>query len=141
MRRETEAERQKRSSTFARAVEFYDKALQLDPMNAYAAQGLAIALVEDKKDTKNALPIFAMARDTLKDPGVYVNLGHIYAHSNQYSKAIENYEIALSKEGKANDASILTCLGKVWIDKGRKEHNLDALKTALECAQKVSLLR
>lgn len=139
MRRETEAERQKRSGTFARAVEFYDKALQLDPKNAYAAQGLAIALQEDKKDTKNALPIFTMVRDTLKDPGVYVNLGHIYAYSNQYSKAIENYEIALTKEGKANDASILTCLGKVWIDKGRKEHNLDALKKALECAQKVSL--
>lgn len=137
MRRETEQERQKRSAVYQKAVEFFDKALQLDPKNAYAAQGIAIALVEDKKDLKNALQIFVKVRDTIKDYHVYVNLGHIYAELKQYSKAIENYEIALSKEGRANDSSILACLGKTWLSKGRSERDLDAYKMALQCAKKV----
>jgi RNA polymerase-associated protein CTR9 len=140
MRRETEADKQKRSQIYSRAVEFFEKALQLDPKNAYAAQGIAIALVEDKKDYKNALPIFVNVRDTIKDPHVFVNLGHIYADLKQFSKAIESYEMALSKEGRANDHGILSCLGRAWLNKGRQERNLNAYKMALECAQKVSLL-
>jgi len=137
MRRETDQEKQKRSATYGRAVEFFEKALQLDPMNAYAAQGIAIALVEDKKDYKNALPIFLKVRDTIREPHVFVNLGHIYAELRQFSKAIESYEIALSKEGKSNDAGILSCLGRVWLNKGRAERTMNAYKVALECAEKV----
>jgi RNA polymerase-associated protein CTR9 len=140
MRRETDQEKQKRSHAYSRAVEFFEKALQLDPMNAYAAQGIAIALVEDKKDYKNALPIFLKVRETVKDAHVFVNLGHIYAELKQYSKAIENYEVALSKDGKSNDAGILSCLGRAWLNRGRAERNLDAYKNALDCAEKVGRL-
>ncbi|RYP85453.1 hypothetical protein DL769_001006 [Monosporascus sp. CRB-8-3] len=136
MRRETEQEKQKRSAGYARAVEFFDKALQLDPKNAYAAQGIAIALVEDKKDYKAALPMFLKVRETVKDAHVYINIGHIYAELRQYSKAVESYEIALSKEGKANDAGILACLGRTWLNKGKHERNLDAIRTALDYAKK-----
>ncbi|KAI0115115.1 TPR-like protein [Daldinia grandis] len=136
MRRETEQEKQKRSATYTRAVEFFDKALQLDPRNAHAAQGIAIALVEDKKDYKNALPIFLKVRETVKDPNVYINIGHIYAELRQYSKAIESYETALSKEGKANDPGILACLGRAWLNRGRHERSLDAYKSALQYAKK-----
>ena len=137
MRRETEQDKLKRSAAYSRAVEFFDKALQLDPKNAYAAQGIAIALVEDKKDYKNALQIFIKVRETIQDAHVYVNLGHIYAELRQFTKAIESYEIALSKEGKANDPVILSCLGRTWLNKGRAERNLDAYKMALEYAEKV----
>lgn len=138
MRRETEQEKQKRSSMYSRAVEFFEKALQLDPKNAYAAQGIAIALVEDKKDLKSALPVFLKVRDTIKDAHVFVNLGHIYAELRQFTKAIESYEIALSKEGKANDTSILACLGRTWLNKARHEKDMDAYKNALGHAKKVS---
>jgi len=137
MRRETEQDKQKRSAAYSRAVEFFDKALQLDPKNAYAAQGIAIALVEDKKDYKNALQIFVKVRETIRDPQVFINLGHIYAELKQFSKAVESYEVALSKEGKGKDASIISCLGRTWLNKGRTERNLDAYSTALEYAQKV----
>lgn len=137
MRRETEQEKQKRSAAYNRAVEFFDKALQLDPKNAYAAQGIAIALVEDKKDYKNALQVFIKVRETIQDPNVYVNLGHIYAELRQFTKALECYEIALSREGKTKDAGILSCLGRTWLNKGRAERSLDAYKTALEYAEKV----
>ncbi|KAH8895020.1 tetratricopeptide [Thozetella sp. PMI_491] len=136
MRRESDSDKQKRSVAYGKAVEFFDKALQLDPKNAYAAQGAAIALVEDKKDYRNALQIFIKVRETIKDAHVYVNLGHIYAELRQFTKAIESYEIALSKEGKGNDASILSCLGRTWLNKGRADKSLDAYNTALDYAKK-----
>lgn len=137
MRRETEQEKQKRSAAYTRAVEFFDKAIQLDPKNAFAAQGIAIALVEDKKDYKSALPIFLKVRETIKDANVYVNIGHIYAELRQFSKAIESYETAMSKESRMDDPSILACLGRTWLNRGRHERSLDAYRTALSYAKKV----
>ncbi|KAM0595239.1 hypothetical protein ACHAQF_001475 [Verticillium nonalfalfae] len=131
MRRESDSDKAKRSAMYTKAVEFFEKALSLDPLNAYAAQGIAIALVEDRKDYKTALGIFVKIRDTVKDAHVFVNLGHIYAELRQYSKALENYETALSKEGKSNDPVILACLGRTWLNKGRSEKNLDAYNQAL----------
>ncbi|KAF4629146.1 hypothetical protein G7Y89_g9002 [Cudoniella acicularis] len=135
MRRETDQEKHKRSNMYIKAVEFFDKALQLDPKNAYAAQGIAIALVEDKKDFKTALSIFIKVRDTVKDPSVFVNLGHIFAELRQYSKAIEHYEAALLKD-RAHDAQILACLGRTWLAKGKSEKSLHAFKQALDYSQK-----
>ncbi|RHZ71670.1 hypothetical protein CDV55_104994 [Aspergillus turcosus] len=135
MRRETDQDKEKRRKMYERAVEFFDKALQLDPKNAYAAQGIAIALVDDKKDHAAAVHIFSKVRDTLKDPSVYLNLGHVYAELRQYSRAIEHYEAALSKD-RARDAQILACLGRVWLLKGKQEMNLSAMKTALDYAKR-----
>ncbi|KAK8138874.1 hypothetical protein PG984_002254 [Apiospora sp. TS-2023a] len=136
MRRDTDQEKSKRSATYTRAVEFFDKALQLDPKNAYAAQGIAIALVEDKKDHKAALPILLKVRETIKDPHVFVNLGHIYAENRQFFKAIECYETALSKDGKEKDTGILACLGRTWLSRAKLEKDVDAYQTALDYAKK-----
>jgi RNA polymerase-associated protein CTR9 len=136
MRRDSEQDKVKRSAMYSKAVEFFDKALQLDPKNAYAAQGIAIAMVEDKKDFKGALSIFMKVRDTLRDPNVYINLGHIFAELRQYSKSIEHYEMALSKD-RSHDAQILACLGRTWLAKARAEKSLSAYKSALDYSQKV----
>lgn len=135
MRRETESDKQKRSAVYTKAVEFFDKALQLDPKNAYAAQGVAICLIEDKKDFKNGLGILIKARDTIKDPSIYVNLGHIFSELRQYTKAIEHYEVALSKD-RGNDTQILACLGRTWLIKARAEKDLESYKHALDYSQK-----
>ncbi|KAJ0423405.1 hypothetical protein BJY00DRAFT_299631 [Aspergillus carlsbadensis] len=135
MRRETDQEKEKRRKMYERAVEFFDKALQLDPRNAYAAQGIAIALVDDKKDFSTAVHIFSKIRDSLKDASVYLNLGHVYAELRQYTRSIEHYETALSKD-RARDAQILACLGRVWLLKGKQEMSLAAMKTALDYAQR-----
>ena len=139
MRRDSEQDKLKRSGMYSKAVEFFDKALQLDPKNAYAAQGIAIAMVEDKKDFKGALSIFMKVRDTVKDPNVFVNLGHIFAELRQYSKSIEHYEAALAKD-RGHDAQILACLGRTWLAKARSEKSLPAYKSALEYSRKVSLV-
>lgn len=135
MRRDTEQEKEKRRKIYQRAVEFFDKALQLDPRNAYAAQGIAIALVDDKKDHSAAVQIFSKIRDTLKDPSVYLNLGHVYAELRQFTRSIEHYEAALAKD-RARDVQILACLGRVWWLKGKQEMNMVAMKTALDYAQR-----
>lgn len=90
MPRASEQEKDKRRKAYERAVEFFDKVLQLDPKNAYAAQGIAIALVEDKKDYSTALQMLTKVKETLKDHSVYVNLGHTYCEIKQYARAIEN---------------------------------------------------
>ncbi|KAL2823991.1 hypothetical protein BDW59DRAFT_173120 [Aspergillus cavernicola] len=135
MRRETEQEKEKRRKMYERAVEFFDKALQLDSRNAYAAQGIAIALVDDKKDFSTAVHIFSKIRDSLKDASVYLNLGHVYAELRQYTRSVEHYEAALSKD-RARDAQILACLGRVWLLKGKQEMSLAAMKTALDYTQR-----
>ncbi|CZT03670.1 related to tetratricopeptide repeat protein tpr1 [Rhynchosporium agropyri] len=139
MRRETEQEKGKRSNIYIKAVEFFEKALQLDPQNAYAAQGIAIALVEDKKDFKTALTIFIKVRDTIKDPSVFINLGHIFADLKQYSKAIEHYELALTK-ARSPDAQILVCLGRIWYLRGKAEKSSQAFRNALDFSQKALAL-
>lgn len=136
MRRETDVEKGKRSAMYIKAVEFFDKALQLDPRNAYAAQGIAIALVEERKDYKTALSIFLKVRDTVKDTSVFVNLGHIFEQLRQYTKSIEHYELALSKD-RARDAQILACLGRTWLAKGKAEKSLQAFKNALDYSMRV----
>ncbi|KAJ5466722.1 hypothetical protein N7539_009451 [Penicillium diatomitis] len=135
MRRDTEQDKEKRRKMYQRAVEFFDKALQLDPQNAYAAQGIAIALIDDKKDHSNALQILTRVRDTVQDPSVYLNLGHVYAELRQYSRSIEHYEAALNKD-RARDVQILACLGRVWQLKAKHETSLQAMKTALDYAQR-----
>jgi RNA polymerase-associated protein CTR9 len=107
----------------------------LDPKNAYAAQGIAIALIDDKKDHSAAVQILSKIRDTIKDPSVYLNLGHVFAELRQFSRSIEHYEAALAKD-RARDVQILACLGRVWWLRGKQEANLAAMKTALDYAQR-----
>lgn len=147
MRRDTDQEKDKRHKTYEKAVEFFDKALQLDPRNAYAAQGIAIALVDDKKDFSVALQIFTRIRDTIRDdPSVYLNLGHVYSELRQYSRSIESYETALRKEkesrplgseGRERDnPQILACLSRVWLLKGKAENDIATLNTSLAFSKK-----
>ena len=90
MRKDTEQDREKRRKTYEKAVEFFDKALQLDPRNAYAAQGIAIALADDKRDFSSAVQVFSKVRDTVWESSVSINLGHVYGELKQYSRAIES---------------------------------------------------
>ncbi|RMZ83644.1 hypothetical protein DV738_g1059, partial [Chaetothyriales sp. CBS 135597] len=136
MPRNTEAERQKRSDQYKKAVEFFDKALQLDPKNAYAAQGVAIALCDDKKAYSDAVQILTRLRETVRDISVYTNLGHVMTELGQYQRGIENYEIALSRDplgdGHGQNPLLLACLSRAWLLKGRAEKNIVSLSRSLE---------
>ncbi|KIW20546.1 hypothetical protein PV08_01121 [Exophiala spinifera] len=132
MPRNTDQEKEKRTKMYAKAYEFFDKALQLDPKNAYAAQGIAIALCDDKKAYSDALQIFTKVKDTLRDASVNINLGHVMTELRQYQRGIDNYEIALRKETKGENAQLLACLARAWLLKGKADRSITALNTALD---------
>jgi RNA polymerase-associated protein CTR9 len=90
MPRISDSDKQKRKKMYEKAVEFFAKALELDPKNAYAVQGLAIGIIEDKKDMSQGIQLLSQVREVLKDPSVYINLGHAFCELKQYSRAIEN---------------------------------------------------
>ena len=136
MPRSTEAEKEKRRRMYEKAVEFFEKALQLDERNAYAAQGIAIALVDDKRDFTAAVQIFTKVRDAIRDSSVFINLGHVYAELRQYQRSVENYEAALKKDSRGENAQILACLSRVWLLKGKADKSIPALNTSLEYSQR-----
>ena len=138
MPKDTDQHKDRRTKTYMRAVEFFDKVLTLDPKNAFAAQGLGIAVVEEKKDTSAAIQIFTKVRESIKDASVHINLGHVFCDLKQFSRSIENYELALAKS-KDKDPHIMACLGRVWLMRGRAEKNFDAFKTSLDYSQQALL--
>jgi RNA polymerase-associated protein CTR9 len=102
---------EERKKNFQRAADFYEKALQLDPTCAFAAQGLAIVTAEDALGTMNgaltrtpapdesqrrlqnaheALDIFLKVRESINDGGVYFNIGHCYYARDEFDRAIES---------------------------------------------------
>ncbi|CAK4033021.1 Tetratricopeptide repeat 1 [Lecanosticta acicola] len=131
MPRDTDQHKERRSKTYMRAVEFYDKVLTLDPRNAFAAQGMGIAMVEEKKDTTAAIQIFSKVRESVKDASVHINLGHVFCELKQFSRSIENYELALQKS-REKDAQILACLGRAWLMRGRAEKQIEHYKQSLD---------
>ncbi|OQO01119.1 hypothetical protein B0A48_13362 [Cryoendolithus antarcticus] len=141
MPRATDQEKDKRSGIYRRAVEFYDKVLTLDPRNAYAAQGMGIALAEDRKDLQNAIQILSKVRESIKDSSVYLNLGHIFVEVKQFGRSIENYELALAKT-KSTDpqlSGVLACLGRTWLLRAKSEKlesRLEAMKTSLDYSRR-----
>lgn len=143
MPRNNDAEKDKRGKQYSKAYEFFDKVLQLDPKNAYAAQGIAIMLCDDKKNYSEALQIFARVKDTVRDISVLTNLGHVFTELRQYPKAIENYELARELDeaarGEHQNPQLLACLSRAYLMKAKSDrsivgHNvsLTYMKSALE---------
>lgn len=133
------ADAEKKEKTYFKAAELFDKALQIDSSNAYAAQGVAIILAETKR-ADIALPIFGKVRETLNDISIHINMGDCLVELKEYSKAIECYEIAQQRFGKENDAQLMTLLGRAWYARGMRERSLVALKQALKYTEKASEL-
>jgi RNA polymerase-associated protein CTR9 len=98
MDRLTDQDKDKRRKMYHKAVEFFAKALELDEKNAYAVQGLAIAITEDQKSLSTGIQLFTQVREVLKDVSVYMNLGHAYCELKQYSRSIENVRIHSPKQ-------------------------------------------
>ena len=89
MRPTTESEKEKRKELYARAAELFQKALDLEPKNAYAAQGVGIAFAEERQYVQ-ANMIFNKVKETVKDVSVFINMGHCYADQRDWVRAIQN---------------------------------------------------
>ncbi|KAM5530528.1 hypothetical protein V8D89_015805 [Ganoderma adspersum] len=141
---------------FQRSAEFYEKALQLDPLCAVAAQGLAIVVAEDAlgnlggalgpigqdenakrmKNSREALDIFAKVRESINDGSVYANMGHCYYARDEFDRAIESYETASKRFYSNQNVPVLLCLCRAWHAKANKDQSFSAMTTALQYAQK-----
>lgn len=124
-------DQQKKDQYYVRAAQLYQKVLNLDSKNAYAAQGIAIIFAE-KKQTGLALEIFRKVRDSLNDITVYLNLGHCLLELRQFAKAIENYDLALTRFSNGNDARLLNYFARAWLFRGIHEKNIEYYKTAFK---------
>ncbi|KAI3405122.2 CTR9 [Candida oxycetoniae] len=125
---------EKKRNYYIRAIELYTKVLTVDPKNVYAAQGLAIAYIENKESIKG-LDILRKIRDSLNDISVYLNLGHVLCELKQFGKAIENYELALGRYTDGKDVKILTFLGRAWYLRAANDQSLIFFKRGLEYAK------
>lgn len=125
----------KKEWTYYKAAESFERALQVDKYNAYAAQGVAIIFAETKQSDK-ALQIFSKIRETLNDVSIYVNMGDCLVDLRQYSKAIESYEIALNRFHNGEDLQLFILLGRAWYARGMSEKNFEALKKSLFYSEK-----
>jgi RNA polymerase-associated protein CTR9 len=101
-----------RTSRYYRACEAFDKVIQLDPHNSFAAQGIAIALAENNlggkapmgqasslassesaqraRNLRDALTIFTKVRETVNDGNAYVNIGLCHVQRDEWERAIES---------------------------------------------------
>lgn len=142
-----------RPKQYLRSAEAYERALSLDPTNAVAAQGLAIALAENtlvpkslqaapgsSEDIKtrtrlagHALSVLGRIRDSLPEGPVSVNIGHCYFLRGEEQRAIEAYGSALNSYG-GNNVNVLLYLCRAWFTYATKEHNVSAMSLALSYA-------
>lgn len=149
-----------RSKQYLRSAEAYERALSLDPTNAVAAQGLAIALAEDTltpkaqqvalgsmEEIKNrtrlagqALSVLGRIKDSLPEGAVNVNIGHCYFIRGEEERAIEAYGSALSA-ANGRSVPILLYLCRAWFSYANKEANFSAMGQALHYAQRAMHLQ
>ncbi|KAF8070705.1 RNA polymerase II-associated protein [Lyophyllum atratum] len=146
---------EERRRGFQRTAEFYEKALHLDPLCAFAAQGLAIVTAEDAlgslggalsptgadeaqkrlKNAREALDVFAKVRESIDDGSVYFNMGHCYYARDEFDRAIESYETALTRYHDGHNVPILLCLCRSWYAKATKDQSFIAMNQALRYVQ------
>ncbi|CCG81027.1 Tetratricopeptide repeat protein 1 [Taphrina deformans PYCC 5710] len=135
IRADSDAGANERHKHYDMAIKFFERALHYDAKNAYAAQGLAIAFAEHKQYQK-AIHIFSKVRESLRDESIFINMGHCFCELHQYSRAIENYETALTTfHQNGQDLYLFLCLGRAWLSRGRDEKNVDHIKEALRYAK------
>jgi RNA polymerase-associated protein CTR9 len=129
------ADAERKDKSYSKAAELFDKALHLDPRNAFAAQGIAIIFAETKMP-ELAMHFFGKIRETLDDISVHVNSGHCLLELRQFAKAIEAYEFALNNFRGGHDLQLMTLLGRAWYARGVSEKSISALRTSLEYTEK-----
>ncbi|CAN6626443.1 RNA polymerase-associated protein Ctr9p [Trichomonascus vanleenenianus] len=139
IRPKSAGDEERKQKTYVKAADLFNKALQIDPQNAFAAQGIAIIFAETKR-SEIALQIFSKIRETLNDVSVYLNMGHCFFDLRQYHKSIESYETALNQYKGGSDANIMSMLGRAWYARGISEKDINALKQALSYARSASEL-
>jgi len=133
----------RRQRGYMRAGEFFEKALQIDRHNAYAAQGVAVALAETKR-ADVAVPLLDRVRESLRSSSVqaFINSGHALMDIGEYGRAAEIYEQALhhldtnerSERFVINRSDVLGFLARAWLARGSRTKDVASLERAVSHA-------
>lgn len=138
--KESKKNPEKAKQSYLKGVQLFQKALQLDPFNVFAAQGLAVVFAESKRFGP-ALEILRKVRDSLDTEDVHLNLANCLLEMHEYAKAIEGYEFALKRfEHSKKRSKIHNLLGRTWHSRGNKEKSLQCYKKALSNAEEALVL-
>ncbi|EDO16212.1 hypothetical protein Kpol_1014p32 [Vanderwaltozyma polyspora DSM 70294] len=126
---------EKAKQYYLKSIQLFQKALQVDPLNVFAAQGLAIIFAECKR-LGPSLEILRKIRDSLDTEDVHLNLANCLLEMHEYAKAIEEYEFILKRFlDSKNSAKIYNLLGRTWYARGNKEKSHDCYKKSLKNAE------
>lgn len=124
-------EQEKSRQSFLKAIQLFQKVLQIDPLNVFGAQGLAILFAESKRFNQS-IEILRKVRDSMDTEDVQMNLANCLLEMKDFPKAIESYELVLVKfNNLQNKSRILNLLGFAWYSRGLKEKSMDFFQKAL----------
>uniref|UniRef100_A0A6G1S7A9 RNA polymerase-associated protein CTR9 n=1 Tax=Aceria tosichella TaxID=561515 RepID=A0A6G1S7A9_9ACAR len=105
-------DREKLTLQRGRALSFYKAALQHDPKNIYAANGLG-CIFAIKGMYNEARDIFSQVREATADfPDVWINIAHIYVEQKQFAAAVQMYENCLKKFYNNSNTEILLYMAR-----------------------------
>ncbi|SMN19483.1 similar to Saccharomyces cerevisiae YOL145C CTR9 Component of the Paf1p complex [Maudiozyma saulgeensis] len=123
---------EKSKQSYLKAIQLFQKVLQIDPLNIFAAQGIAIVFAENKR-MGPALEVLRKVRDSIKNEDIHINLANCLLEMNEYVKSIEIYELLIRTfDNLKNKPYVYNMLGKAWYSRGMREKSVDYLKKSKE---------
>jgi len=136
------------------ALEFFQEAIKIVKKTEYSFQSLLLFNIANmylrKKDTETAQKYCEQAFSILETNHAekhdfaqyYSILGVIYKEMNQLSKALENYQIALSLYQESNkkyaEIDMLNEIGVTYLKQNNNEESIKYLKSAMKEAKKIN---
>ncbi|KNE55725.1 hypothetical protein AMAG_01602 [Allomyces macrogynus ATCC 38327] len=125
-----------RDRNLTEAYKLFDKVLQLDPRNPWAANGLAIAMRE-KGWADEALRTFEQVRESDDNVACFaVNYAHMLAEVGQYKRAIPLYEKALERFFEGKNVDLLMSAAKAYYMLGKNTKSAEMHLAALKLLQR-----
>ena len=119
---------------YDKAIECYQKAIELNPDNANAYHGMGVAY-EYKQDYDKAIECYQKAIElNPKDAVAYYNMGNAYYNKQDYDKAIECYQKAIELNPK--DAVAYYNMGNAYYNKQDYEKAIEWYEKAIKISPK-----
>jgi tetratricopeptide (TPR) repeat protein len=123
------------------AWQHYWGALQRDPRNACAANGVALVLAE-KQYFSEAKDFFFQVREAVADnPSVWINLAHVQMRQGQFVAAAKTYAIASRKYFEDRDPQVLMWMARAYFEDNKFAQAKRLLQDALHLAPGDPLVR
>eukprot|EP00761_Pharyngomonas_kirbyi_P013287 gb/GECH01013314.1/.p1 GENE.gb/GECH01013314.1/~~gb/GECH01013314.1/.p1 ORF type:complete len:989 (+),score=344.47 gb/GECH01013314.1/:1-2967(+) len=110
---------------------YFERVLDKDKRNVYAAHGLG-AILAEKGYVEEAQEIFRRVREATSDiPETWIDLGHLNFSAKAYNIAIKMYESCIRQFSLDHDPNILLYLARTQFDAKKYRDSASTLQRAL----------